>query len=173
MISVEENVQKDSDLRKQIKRVNIILVAVLAVLIIGPAAVTWAISRQYPSISTITIENMQIVGESALCPGDTLTVTYDFRAAGSGVLVRDATTWQLEPPRTIIFSISRRFILGGPVEQHLTEAWHVPRTFLNPATDNEETLLPGAYRRYLAISSPSRSSVIAIASVEFIVREDC
>lgn len=172
MISVEENIQKDSDLRKQIRRVNMVLILVLAVLIIGPATVTWAVSRQYPSISTISIDNLRITGETALCPGEPLTWQYNFHAAGSGVLVRDKTLWSQVPPKTKIFSTREYFILEDAIDQDLVETWHVPVMFINPETDETEPLPPGQYKRVLAISSPSRSTVIAIASVEFEIR-DC
>lgn len=172
MITVEENIQKDTDLRKQIRRVNVILGIVLLVLIIGPATVTWAIARQYPSISTISIDSLRIVGETVLCHGEPLTWQYNFHAAGSGVLVRDKTLWSVEPPKTKIFSSREYFILESAIDQDLTETWHVPNNYINPETALPEPLPPGKYKRVLAISSPSRSTVIAIASVEFEVK-DC
>jgi hypothetical protein len=174
MTKAEElTVQKDTDLRRQIRRVNLILLVVLAVLIGGPAIVTWAIARQYPSISTISIDNLHITGRALLCPGEPLIWQYNFHAAGSGVLVRDKTLWSITPPKTKIFSSREYFILENAIDQDLTETWYVPTSYTNPETALPEPLPPGVYRRVLAISSPSRSTVIAIASVEFEVLADC
>jgi hypothetical protein len=173
MTEAEANAQKSDELKRQIKRINVVLLVLCALLLLGPAFASWWIARQYPAISTISFDNLQTVGPTALCPGDALIVEYDFHAGGSGVLVRDATVWSLIPPRTIIFSTSRRFILEGPVEQHLTEAWHVPDSYIDPSTDQERPLPPGEYKRIVAISSPSASRIVAIGSVEFSIREDC
>jgi hypothetical protein len=170
---IEVQVKKEADLRRQIRRINVFLLVVLAILIIGPAAVTWWIQRQLPIVNVVSIDNVQVIGETALCPGDVLKFSYDFHAKGAGVLVRDLTTWRKTPPKTVIFSTSRRFILDGPIDQHLIEAWHIPSTFHDYETDRDEPIPPGDYRRYLAISSPSRSTVVAITSVEFSIREDC
>lgn len=172
-VEIRNEEQKDSDLRQQVRRVNAILLVVLAVLIIGPASVTYLIAQQYPSISTISIDNIQVVGPSALCPGDVLTFSYNFHATGAGVLIRDATVRIASPPRTVIFSTSRRFILDGPIDQTVTEAWHVPDTYVEPETDLIVPVPAGRYVRLFAVSSPSRSTVIAIGSVQFEIKGNC
>lgn len=159
------------------KRLNVlqwVVVALLVVVIVVPFAWTWWLTRQLPVVSTVTIDNVQLLGSSALCPGDAITYQYAFHAQGSGVLIRDRVLWRLDPPpKTMVFSVSRRFILSEPIEQELVESWHVPVRYLNPETDVEEPLPPGNYRLIFAISSPSRSTVVAIAAVEFNVKEDC
>lgn len=165
--------RKDADFRAQLRRLNSVILAVLVAILVVPGLATWWISRQLPVVSTVSIDNMQLLSAPLVCPGDAVVVEYDFHAQGAGVLVRDWTAWFVEPPKTIIFSTSRRFILDGPIDQHLTETWHIPHTYLNPETEQDEPLPAGQYRRYLAISSPSRSTVIAIASVAFELRSDC
>lgn len=157
---------------RQIRRINVILLVIAALLLIGPALVSYALSQQYPSVSTIGIKDMQVIGESAVCPGDELVVAYTFYATGSGVLVRDSTTWRTDPPETIVFSMARRFILTGPVEQKLLDIWKVPVTYINPELGRELPLLPGNYERLISVSSPSRSTVIAIGSAPFSIK-DC
>lgn len=162
----------NQEIIKWIKRVNIGIL-ILALFLVGvPAVGSWWIARQLPAVSTVTIDNVTVVGATALCPGEPLIVEYDFHATGSGVLVRDSATWLVTPPKTMIYSTSRRFILDGPIDQHLRETWHVPASYLNYETEEIESLPSGSYRRHFAISSPSRSSVVAIASVEFTVK-DC
>lgn len=158
------------------KRLNIlqwVIVILLIAVILVPFILGWWIRQHYPAISTVSIDNVQLVSKSELCPGEPLIYSYSFHAGGSGVLIRDATVRIAEPPRTIIFSTSRRLILDGPIDQTVTEAWHIPPTYLEPETDTIQSVLPGKYIRLFAVSSPSRSTVIAIGSVEFYVRPDC
>lgn len=160
-------------LEKRLNLLHWVLIVLLIVVIVVPFAFSWWVSRQLPVVSTVSIDNVQMVGESILCPGDKLIFEYDFHARGAGVLVRDTTAYNIDPPKTLIFSTSRRFILDGPVDQHLREAWTIPSVYHNYETDEDEPLPPGHYRRYLSISSPSRSTVIAITSVEFVIPEGC
>lgn len=168
-----ETLPMDRRIERRLNITQWILGIMLLVVISIPVFASWWIARQVPFISTISVDGMQIIGETALCPGDALTYTYNFHAKGAGVLVRDRTLWQLSPPpKTIIYSTSRRFILTEPIDQHLTETWHVPPSYLNPETDTTEPLPTGDYALLMAISSPSRSTAITIASVNFTV-EDC
>lgn len=160
-------------LERRFTFVQTVLIVLLVVVIAVPFIASWWLSRTLPVVSTVKIENLHVLGKQALCPGDPLVTAYDFRAEGAGVLIRDATVWNVEPPKTMIFSTSRRFILDGPIEQRLTETYYIPRTYINYETGREEILPPGAYRRYFAISSPSRSTVIAIGGVEFSIKSDC
>ena len=158
------------------KRLNFtqyILFALLIVVISVPVIGGWWASRNLPIVSTIKIDGLAIVGESAVCPGEPLVWGYHFHAEGSGTLVRDRTLWEMTPPRTKIFSTREYFILDGPIEQDLIETWHVPHTYRNPETDAMEPLPPGHYKRILSISSPSRSTVTAIDSAEFEILGDC
>lgn len=158
------------------KRLNIlqyVVITLLAVVIVVPFVWTWWLTRQLPVVSTVSIDNVQMHNPPELCPGESLVISYDFHAKGAGILIRDWTLWNITPPKTVIFSSARRFILDGPIDQHLTETWHIPRTYFNHEIEAMEPLSAGKYRRYLAISSPSRSTVVAITSVDFAIRSDC
>lgn len=169
----EAQTQDNREIIRWIKRANVGIL-ILAVVLVGiPAFASWWISRQLPVVNTVSVENMKIIGVTELCPGQQLVTEYDFHAQGEGVLIRDFTLWLITPPKTMVYSMSRRFILDGPTDQHLRETWTIPDFYFNYETELNEPLPPGKYRRYMAISSPSRSTVIAIASVEFIVKEDC
>jgi hypothetical protein len=169
----QAQIVQDDVFTRQIKRINIMLLIVLAALVLGPAFAGWWVARQLPVVSLVEIDNMQTVGNTALCPGEKLIITYDFHAKGAGVLVRDWTTWSMEPPRTMIYSEWRRFILDGPIDQHLRETWAIPGNYFNYENGAQENMPPGPYRRYLAISSPSRSTTIDTSYVSFSIREDC
>lgn len=165
--------QEITNLRRLLLRINRGLI-VAGIFILGvPLVGTWWLSRQIPMVNTVSIDTVRTTSEMALCHGDKLVFEYNFHARGAGVLVRDLTAYNVDPPKTMVFSSSRRFILDGPVDQHLREAWTIPHTYHNYETDEDEPLPPGNYLRYLAISSPSRSTVIAIVAVPFLIREDC
>lgn len=169
----EAQAKKDAELRRQIMRTNRFVLVVLVAMIVGPVAFSAWFAWQYPSISSINISDMRAIGGTDLCPGDPLVIDYNFKAEGAGVLVRDATTWHVTPPKTLIFSTSRRFILDGPVAEHVKETWHVPTFYHDPETDSDAPLPPGAYRRYVAIAAARPAGVVAIDYVDFVIREDC
>jgi hypothetical protein len=163
----------DDDVKRRLSRLNAILIAMFATILIVPAVGSWWVARQLPIVDTVKIDNLKAESPTDLCPGESLIVSYDFHAKGEGVLVRDWTAWYVTPPKTMIFSMSRRFILDGPIDQHLVETWTIPAAYFDYETEHEQPLPPGEYRRYVAISSPSRSTVIAIASLPFSIRADC
>lgn len=162
----------NQELIKWIKRVNIGIILLGLILVAVPTIGSWWVTRQLPIVNTVDIDNVRVVGASELCPGQPLVYAYSFHAAGSGVLVRDRVIWRVTPPRTLVYSTSRRFILSEPIDQELTEAWHIPTTYINPETDSEEVLPAADYRMIFAISSPTRSTVVDIESLQFVVRED-
>lgn len=173
MIDPATQAKKDAELRRQIKFNNRIILLVFIAVVVGPVLFSLWFARQYPSIDAIVIRDMHSIGETALCPGDPLVIAYDFQAEGAGVLVRDATAWTVTPPRTLIFSTSRRFILDGPVSEHVVETWHVPTSYRDPETDMDAPLPAGAYRRYVAVAAVRPAGVVAIAYADFTIRADC
>lgn len=173
MINMEAMAQSDAALHRQVKIINLVVLAILIAVVIGPFLFQRWFAQQYPAIDTIAIRDVRVVGETALCPGDTLTMTYRFEASGTGVLVRDATVWNVTPPKTMIFSNNRRFILDGATREAITETWTVPQSYLNTETDQQEPLPPGEYRRYVGIAALRPTGVVAIGYATFAVRGDC
>jgi len=132
----------------------------------------WAYNQ--PRIRNMEIRDAHIVGADAVCPGDRLIIAYDFHAEGSGLLEVDSSLWAVDPPpRTIIYSASRRFVMAETIDQEIVEAWTVPSHYVDFATGDEVTLAPGTYRRDIAVSAPVRGSVLTTASVAFTIRKDC
>lgn len=149
------------------------LVVLFLVIIGGPILLGWWIGTQVNEVGGVSIENARVVGDSAVCPGDRLMIAFDFHAQGAGLLDVDSTLWATEqPPRTLIYSTSRRFVLSESINQQITEAWYVPTSYTDFATGDVTPLPPGTYRRAMAISSPTRSTVLATATIEFEVA-DC
>lgn len=124
-------------------------------------------------VKAVDVDNVYIISKDALCPGEKLVFGYQLHARGEGLLIRDLTVWKIDPPRTVIYSMERRFILDAAIDQKLVESWRIPDLYLDHETGEEQPLVPGAYRRYIAISSPSKDTVIDIEHVDFTIREDC
>jgi hypothetical protein len=129
-------------------------------------------SRQ-PRIASISLTDVQAVGETNLCPGEALRIRYGVRIAGAGVLDSDATIWKLEPPYTIVSSFPQRIVVDGAVDQQVEEVWIIPDEYVNPRTGLSEPLPPGEYRRNISLSSVDRDRVSAIGSVLFVIAADC
>lgn len=167
--------QRDNDVRDE-RRARIMQWLIVAILLIMVGTWVWGLVYSYtqPRIRNMSITNARVVGDTAICPGDLLLVSYHFHAEGSGLLEVDNSLWAVDPPpRTIIYSAARRFVLAETIDQDVMEAWRVPTHFVDFATGNETTLAPGSYRRDLAISAPVRGGAVATASVNFEVREGC
>lgn len=123
--------------------------------------------------NNVSLNVTEIVGSADLCPGDQLVFKYHLHTRGDGVFIRDLTTWKISPPKTVIFSEPRRFIINGQIDQDLYEAWEVPEVYFNYENWREEPLPPGLYLRQLAVTSSTNSIAEDMVSVPFTIREDC
>lgn len=140
--------------------------SILLLILFVWAALSWWNNR-------ISISNLHIVGESELCGGDWLIVAYDLYVNGTGVLVRDASTERVSPPRTVIFSEPLRYSVTGPIREQVIRAWQVPREFLDFETGRMAPLPPGEYLRNVSVSSPGRSDTEDTESALFSIRSGC
>lgn len=91
MATISPPINDSRKLERRINFVQAILVSLLLIVLAVPLAATWWINRQLPVVNTVSIDNVQLLSPSALCPGDALTFSYDFHAKGAGILVRDMT----------------------------------------------------------------------------------
>ena len=161
---------------KEERRARVMQWLIVAIFLIIVGTWIWGVvyTYQQPRIRNMQISNARVEGASAICPGDRLTVAYNFHAEGSGLLEVDSSLWSISPPpRTIIYSASRRFVMAETIDQQILEAWAVPQSYTDFATGDQTPLAPGSYRRDLAISAPRTGSEIATASFQFEIREDC
>lgn len=172
-IQVQQQIEENINLKKLVKRFNVVIVIIILAPAILFGLVRYWIDQQVPAVSSVEIANLQMRSPALLCPGEPLIVSYTLHTKGLGVLVRDQTLRDISPPRTIVYSEFRRFIVDGDLDQELTETWLVPATYFNYSSGSVQSLLPGEYRYYLSISSPSRSTAIAIGFVQFRVRDKC
>lgn len=149
--------------------------ALLAVLVIIVG--TWLLGLYFnifgKEIRRIEITDARVVGASALCPGENLTIAFHLEADGTGKLVEDATVWVEIPPKTVIYSETRPLLVDGLLEQEQEIAWEVPKTYINPSNLEELPLPPGPYRRIFSISSATDEDVFALDRVLFSIRADC
>lgn len=142
-----------------------VLLVILAFVIVPIAWNYWT--------NNVSLSGGEVTGKSELCPGEMLVFAYHLHTRGSGIFIRDLTTWKTTPPKTVVFSEPRRFIINGKIDQDLHEAWEVPEVYFNYETWTEEPLPPGNYIRYLAVTSSTDSIAEDILPVPFTIREDC
>lgn len=172
-IEVEEQIQQNTDLKRLIKRFNIIIAIIVVIILAGGGIIGWIIDRQVPAVSSVQIDNIRLLSPPALCPGEPVIVAYDLSTIGIGPLIRDQTLWQVTPPRVIVYSEFRRLVVNNTPDRRLIEVWRVPESYLNYETGDFEKLMPGQYRYDLSISSPSRSTAVDVEGVEFTLKERC
>lgn len=164
---------ENREFRRQVTRINVLLLLVLAALVVGPLLFSWFIAPLYPSIQAVTLTNLRSEGPTDLCPGDVLHTTYTFAARGTGILYRDATIFRVTPPATIVFSQPLRFIVRGAHTREVHDAWTVPTTFIDELTNQPSPLLPGVYKRFYAISSAGADGRFVAGEVTFTVSDQC
>lgn len=165
----------DARIERRINYTQTILAALLVVVIAVPFVFSWWYERNAEVVHKATLSDIAIVGESAVCPGDLLTTRHLFTVSGSGILVADATTWRITPPMTVVFSEARRFIVEDDFSRIVYRSYEIPATIIDERTNQPVPIPPGRYKRILAVSSPSRSSVFSKQSAEFTVlpEEEC
>lgn len=130
---------------------NVVLAALLIIIIVWASWASWR-DRSQPKIVSIDISNVQIVGPTALCPGDRLTVLYQLAVDGQGTLMWDNGVYRGNQPAE--FSDTKRLYVEGPATLDLHDVWQVPE-FPDSANSSLPAWLPGQYRRYIAISASS------------------
>lgn len=153
--------------------INTVLAFCLIVILAWSVYAVWR-DRQLPKIDGISIDSVQVIGSSDLCPGETLTLAYQTTIDGFGVVMWDDSILHGDQP--VIFSESRRFIVDGPETLRLRDVWKVPDLPDGSASDMP-AWLPGSYWRYITISAPatftSRFTPPGRLKVPFSIRENC
>jgi len=113
------------------------------------------------------------VGETALCPGDTLRYDVSLHVSGPGVFDLDVSVWRTTPPATVLFSSTRRMVFTGPTDYELERSWTIPDFYASSVDGSPERWAAGQYERRHAISTSSRSTQPSIVAIPFSVRADC
>lgn len=150
----------------------LLLVALLGFSVLGPWIVAnWLPARSLPNV--VQVENLTVVGEAALCPGDVLTYRYELVADSAGVIEIDTSAVRVDAAYFMVPSTPSRIVIDGPIRVPMTERWVVSEFARDPRTGEFLLWQPGRYLRTLSISTPGQSSTPAIAAVPFSIRADC
>lgn len=170
--TTQERLDRIDRLERRSYWVQIAFTLALLFVIAAPFLLAWWINSNPNLIHELKASNMRVIGPSDLCPGDNLTVGFDFTGKGHGLVIEDATFYRVTPPATIITSQSQRYILAQDSQRSVTRVWRVPRTYVDEATGKTAPLEPGNYRRLYALSAPSRGAIVDVESVDFTVKEE-
>lgn len=156
-LTSDEQRAKDAKAEKTARQTQRVLTYVLVALIAWGLG-RWIYSLIWPSeiVTEISISKAVIVGESEVCPGDTLHVAYEFSGDGVGAVELDATTSTIS--ETVAYSERKRDIYNREALKVVHDEWIVTE------------LPPGEYQRNVAVSSTNRSTAFDNASVIFTVR---
>lgn len=138
-------------------------ISIILGLLILAYAIGFIRSWLYPTvtITKVTISGTHALSPTSACPGDLLTVGFDFSGDGAATLIVDATTTDATTGQTLIYSTPKKLIYDGKGSKPVIDQWLIP------------DLGPGTYRRLLAVSSNARSTAIDQSAVDFSVRGDC
>lgn len=126
-----------------------------------------------PASPVVDILNLRATGPTELCPGDTLTYSFEVDGEQRAVLDFDTTLWRQSPPATVIFSQTLRVVLLEPVHYERTATWQLPARVIDPVMGEEVILAAGAYELRIALSTTSRNTAPAIKALPITIREDC
>ena len=165
-------IKKGDDVADRVKVTQRYLRGILLLILVIFLWSVWR-STQISAVHVVEIDEVQILTPTELCYGEKLVFSYNLHIRGDGVLTRDLTTWNIDPPRTVVYSNARRFIIEEPLDQHLIESYVIPVHYFNHETGLQEVLPPGNYRRYMAITSPYGDGIYDIIHIDFTIREDC
>lgn len=121
----------------------------------------------------LTMSDIVLESPDKLCPGDTLTVSFDAMLTGIGILQIDAITYRVEPQGTVVFSTPKRTIMTGtPRLRRVFDSWRVPAGYINEKTGLMEPLPAGEYQRIISFSSAQINNLFAYQSVNFWIKPD-
>lgn len=168
-----QRVSRIEDLERRSRFIQWFLVALLVVVIAVPIVGALWLSQVQSEVSSVNIDSIRVVGHGDLCPGERLFWSYDLIAAGSGLLEIDGTTYKAQPPSTVVFSNPNRMVMSDGILERVVDFWEVPLTHIDQETGESVPFPTGEFRRLIAVSSPTRSSVFATDRISFTVRSDC
>lgn len=153
-------------------RMMVIVSALLLLLqgIVGRRVLTL---REVPGEAAIVYTAVDVVGDAALCPGETLTYTLEFVYNQPGVFDVDVTVFRVTPPQTILFSETRRVVIAEPEALTVAYAWVIPAEYEDIRTQAMVALAPGQYERRHSVTTISRSTEPAIVTIPFEIGEGC
>lgn len=168
-----EKIGRINHLEKRSNKIQTVLIIMLAIVVVVPILVWWWISRENSILNEVVISDTHIVGQTDLCPGDSLKTAFRVRADGEGVIVIDRTIYKVTPPMTVIFSDSKRAILANDLTRDIVDVYVIPETYVDEFTGETMPFSEGTYKRLIALSSPRIAPVFTLGEATFKIRADC
>lgn len=170
-VTPETRREREQEVRRLFRHQRLSLVVIAVVFSLAWFYLTIAPER--PARALMEFARAEVVGNTALCPGDTLRYDIALQVSGPGVFELDVSTWRVTPPATVLFSQTRRMVFTGPAEYELEREWTIPPFYSSPIDGSPERWAAGQYERRHAISTSSRSTEPSIASIPFEIAQRC
>lgn len=160
---------------KRVQYINYVLAFLLVVTLVWAMYAAWRSGQQEKLESITLVENsVKVLGPTALCPGDTMTIRYVLDIKGTGIIITDDTVQYAN--RTVKFSDALRDYIPGDVKRTYEAAWLIPE-HPEMTANGEDTWRPGLHIRYITVAAAnayvSRYTNPASFKVEFMMRSDC
>lgn len=147
--------------------------ATLIVLVSFSAVWTWlmllAVSLDHPTMRIADVRYEAVT----LCPGETLTYSYGVEISEPGVYVFDASVWDMNQRRVVLFGNELRLVAASPQKTRLVRHWVLPEQYYDTLTDTWAAWSPGRYERHIAVTAAGRDTLPSMAAIPFVVRADC
>lgn len=164
---------KTSTLERRLTILGWLVAGSFLFIIAVPFYFSYINSTNQALVQELRVTDIELVTPYKVCPGDPVTLRFNFLGRGSGIVNQDTTWYRVSPPETIISSDLVRYILPGNINRTLYRTWFFPRTYYSQRTGQMIPVGPGIYKRYFAFSSPTRSIITEIDNVEVVVPVTC
>lgn len=172
VVTPDNRTQHEQQIRRLFRHQRISLVMLTALFSLAWFYLT--IIPERPARALMEYGAIEVLSDTALCPGDTLTYRPTLHVNGPGVFTIDTTIFRLTPPATIVFSEAPlRAIFAAPIVFVSTRRLPIPPTWRDPDTGEMHAWEPGQYELRRSISTVSRSTEPSIEVIRFEIRSDC
>lgn len=160
---------------RRVQIINYVLAALLVITLVWVFYAAWRTSQQ-ERIDSLTLvpDSVKIIGPTAVCPGDTFTVSYTLDIKGTGVIVADDSVRY--DNRTVKFSTMQRDIIDQSTQRTYIDVWRIPPRPMAPVSGDVKWT-PGMYTRFISIAASNayvnRYTDPVWFQVPLLLREDC
>ncbi len=168
-----KQVVQKSDQKAQ--RINQLLAVLMVITLIWAGYSEWRKSQQEKIEAIELVENsVKVLGPTALCPGDTMTIRYSLAIEGIGIIITDDTVQH--GTQTVKFSSAIRDYIPTSSKRTYELTWKIPDHPEMSANGSDEWV-PGLYIRYITVAASnayvSRYTDPASFAVQLMIPEDC
>lgn len=172
VVTPDNRTQHEQQIRRLFRHQRISLVTLAVIFSLAWFYLT--IIPERPARALMEYGAIEVLSDTALCPGDTLVYRPTLHVNGPGVFTIDTTVFRVTPPATLVFSEAPlRAIFAGPTVFESTRRLPIPAGWRDPDTGELHAWEPGQYELRRAISTTSRSTEPSVISIPFSIRLDC